>query len=67
MRKWVVDRKNLNLIVGCVLIDDLLKINNTNICVSKYFYKIIFDEVDFSTIAFVLKNTTAYSKFRMFC
>ena len=36
-----------------------MKMNNTTISVLKYFYKILFDESDFSAIAFVLENAAA--------
>ena len=57
VRKWVVERKHLHVFVGGVLTENLEKMSNTNISVPKYFYKILFDEANFTSIAFLLKNS----------
>jgi len=57
VRNWVKEKKELIVVVGGVLSNSLTKLSSSDISVPKYFYKIILDKSDFSSVAFLLENT----------
>jgi len=58
VREWAVNRNRLIVVVGGVLTDDLPKLDGQNVSIPKYYFKIILDEKDFSSISFLLENKT---------
>ena len=56
VREWVVTRNRLIIVVGGVLSVDLPKLDGQNVSVPKYYFKIILDEKDFSSVSFLLEN-----------
>ncbi len=56
VREWVVNHNPLIIIVGGVLTDDLPKLGGKTVSVPKYYFKIILNEQDFSSVSFLLEN-----------
>ena len=56
VRDWVKTKGALHVFVGGVLSNELTKLPEQNISVPFYFYKILFDESNNSTVAFLLEN-----------
>ena len=57
MREWVVSKEELIVIVGGILTDGLQKLPNQKVSIPKYYFKIIMDKKDFSSVSFLLENT----------
>ena len=58
VREWVVSKEGLVVIAGGVLTDGLPKSLNQKVSVPKYYFKIILDKKDFSSVSFLLENTS---------
>ena len=56
VREWVVNHNPFIIIVGGVLTDDLPKLGGKTVSVPKYYFKIILNEQDFSSVSFLLEN-----------
>jgi endonuclease G len=56
VREWVVNHNPLIIIVGGILTDDLPKLGGKTVSVPKYYFKIILNEQDFSSVSFLLEN-----------
>tara|TARA_B100000959_G_scaffold217607_1_gene229552 strand:- start:399 stop:1175 length:777 start_codon:yes stop_codon:yes gene_type:complete len=56
VRSWVKNKGSLHVFVGGVLSDGLTKLPEQNISIPVYFYKILFDESNSSSVAFLLEN-----------
>ena len=57
VREWVVSKEELIVIVGGILTDGLQKLPNQKVSIPKYYFKIIMDKKDFSSVSFLLENT----------
>lgn len=56
VRDWVNNKDELYIITGPVISKDNKKIENTNICIPSFFYKIIFNVKDTNIIAFLIPH-----------
>lgn len=56
VRDWVNNKNELYIITGPIISKENKKIENTNICIPSYFYKIIIDIRDTNIIAFLLPH-----------
>ena len=57
VREWVVSKEELIVIVGGILTDGLQKLPNQKVSIPKYYFKIIMDKKEFSSVSFLLENT----------
>ena len=64
VRDWVKNKNELYIITGPIISKEDNKIENTNICIPSYFYKIIIDVKDTNIIAFLLPHEEEIKEIR---